>query len=667
MINSRPSYPYDAEIRVVPYYLGHFLIYLGFVTISLVIIWLGIRGYRIYSAYQMITQHLAALENFTSESRVNPAESGFAQMEKRVQGIATGFELLEKELTPFLPLTPYLGWVPVYGGDLQATPILLVAGQELSQAGLNLFERLSPPLEAENQVAQPDTLPAVVGNIAQAKAEFEQVEILLRQHQAALNQLDIDNLSPGTAQRINQFNEFVPLAIAGLEVLRELPLFLGAESPRTYLILTQNSDELRPTGGYINAAGHITFQHGQIVDFVMQDSYEVDDISADYPYPPYPIYQYMAADYWVLRDASWSPDFPTTARAAMKLYEMGQKVKVNGVIAFDQQALPFILKGIEPLGVDGEQVTSNNVIEIMRQRWAPEPGQDLTGAWWLQRKSFMLALAETMQQKFTHNFGAVNVSALISAARQALAEKHILLYMEDPVWARLLTNNNWDGALAPVKGDYLMVVDANLGFNKASALVERQLTYQVALAEDGSAQAQVKLVYQHPAQRPDNCSPEPRYEPVYEQNMERCYWNYLRLLAPAKAQLLNGPKVIVDGQNLLRGESTSGDIDITPEDIDKVSWGQLFLLAPQETITLDYAYQLPPNTAHFVDDHWEYNLFLQKQPGALEPEAQIIVTLPKTARLRASQPQPNKQKGFEITYQVTMDTDQQIKVTYILP
>ena len=220
----------------------------------------------------------------------------------------------------------------------------------------------------------------------------------------------------------------------------------------------------------------------------------------------------------------------------------------------------------------------------------------------------------------------------------------------------------------PTTGDYLMVVDANVGFNKASAVVERKLNYQITLDKDGSGQAQAQLVYQHQTQyHLENCSKELRYDPVYEQNMARCYWNYLSLIVPAKAHLISGPQEIVEGQYLLRGQPTTGEIDVVSLSSDKVSWGQLFLLAPEERITLDFVYMLPPNTARFVGDHWEYDLYLQKQPGTLDPPAEVVITLPAGGRVLNSQPVPSSQQQEIVTYQLDLKTDQEIKLSFSLP
>jgi hypothetical protein len=656
-------------LRKTTYFLGHFLIYLGLVIVAGITIWLGVKVQRIYSVYRGLTPQLASLQALTRTTAANPAELDLAQIEDSLQSTNRRLAFLSEETAPFRPLTPYLGWVPIIGGDVEAAPHLLAAGQDMSTAGLLLFERFSPLLEAQQlDGGEADPFTLVVSTLAEARPDLARAEAHLRRAQASLDLVDETRLSPRLAPQFAAVERYVPLATSGLAFVQRLPTLLGAESPRTYLILTQNDDELRPTGGYINAAGHIILDQGRIAEFNIQDSYDVDRISEDYPFPPQPLYQYLAGDYWVLRDANWSPDFPTAARQAIEFYAMGQGVTANGVIALDQQGLAQLLTAIEPINVDGNLVTSKNLIRLMRQQWAPQSELNLNRRWWQQRKSFMLDLAVTARQKVEQNPGAINLPVLADSLRQALGEKHILIYLEDSTATTFLAEQNWTGALQPVLGDYLMVVDANLGFNKASASVERRLTYQLVLASDGSAQAQAKVVYQHQAQkRSPGCWHQPRYDPVYEDNMARCYWNYARLIVPGEARLVSGPRQVVDGHFLLRGESTSGEIDVEPQGSDKHSWGQLFLLPPEETLALDYVYTLPPGTARLVDNHWEYNLYLQKQPGTLKPPVEVSVTLPPGARVIGSDPLAQSQQGAILTYAVELKSDREIKISYIMP
>ena len=639
------------------YYGGHLLIGLGLLLLVLVAGWLTLQAVRFYTAYRIVNENLAALRSAAAAGPSDPAS-----LEQQARDLAGGLVAMQQAADPFGPLLPYLGWLPGYGGDLQAAPTLLGLGSELGQTGLLVLDAWAagPEPAGDQPLSRLVTILEPIGpDLAQARAR-------LQARQAALSQLPVESLSPRTGRIVEQLNTYLPLLITGLELGSDLPALLGSEAPRTYLLLAPNADELRPAGGYITSAGHLTLDRGQIVDFVMQDSYAVDRLRDEYPYPPGPLYTYMQADYWVLRDAGWSPDFPTAARQAMALYELGQGIEAEGVISFDQYALAALLGGLGPVTVEGQEVTGQNVIQLMRQQWAPDAGQKLDSAWWQQRKSFMVSLGETVIHQLQTDLEPGQLPGLLAALTQANREKHLLIYLNrvsqtDPRLSQLA------GALEPVQGDYLMVVDANLGFNKASAQVERRLHYQVTLAADGSAQIQAELVYRHQAlkRRPD-CAIEIRYDPVYEQNMQRCLWNYVQLLVPAGARLSQGPQEIIDGRYLLSGEATPGTIETTPVSPDKQSWGQLMLLRPESEKTLTYAYTLPAQTARPLPDGWQYRLFLQKQPGTLSPATLVSLTLPPGAVWLDSEPQPVSLSQNTATFELNQPTDQWLRVNYRL-
>ena len=47
----------------------------------------------------------------------------------------------------------------------------------------------------------------------------------------------------------------------------------------------------------------------------------------------------------------------------------------------------------------------------------------------------------------------------------------MLIQVDDPILAGLLSRYGWDGAVIPPPGDFLMVVDSNVGFNKTNAVI----------------------------------------------------------------------------------------------------------------------------------------------------------------------------------------------------
>ena len=62
------------------------------------------------------------------------------------------------------------------------------------------------------------------------------------------------------------------------------------------------------------------------------------------------------------------------------------------------------------------------------------------------------------------------------------------IYVRDAGAAAALTATGWDGRLPTAPpGDFLMVVDSNMGYNKVNLLVERTLTYEVNLGPQPQA------------------------------------------------------------------------------------------------------------------------------------------------------------------------------------
>jgi hypothetical protein len=308
-VTSRPTI--EPRPRRLPYTVGHIAIYLGLLLVLLVAAWLVIKTVAVGWAYQQAESHAAALESMLTAPQPE-------QLTAELRGLTAAIEQLADGLLPLLPPPGLAGHLPVIGPDIEALPLLLAAARDLGQAGLLALA-----------LTEADTLQQSVERLALVQSDLAQINATLRGHLTALAQIDTDSLSPPLARRSRQLQRQLTRAQHGLQLAAILPQVLGFDAPQTYLILMQNADELRPSGGYITTAGHVVIDRGNVIDFLMQDSYAVDNLSEAYPYPPAPLREYMKADYWVLRDASWSPDFPEAARTALTLYELGQGVQAG--------------------------------------------------------------------------------------------------------------------------------------------------------------------------------------------------------------------------------------------------------------------------------------------------------------------------------------------------
>jgi hypothetical protein len=414
------------------------------------------------------------------------------------------------------------------------------------------------------------------------------------------------------AAQVDRLDRYLPLLQLAVEAGQLAPSLLGAEEPRSYLVLAQNNHELRASGGFISGVGLLRLHEGRIEELEFQDSYAVDDFSKPHPPAPAPLAKYMKAEILVLRDANWSPDFPTAAQVMAGLYALDQGVVVDGVIAADLTAVQWLVGALQPLHLEGfdEAVTGANVLDFMKASWAApleapsvevwEGGRvEERRAWLSHRKDFMGQLLQAMRGKLEGG-GGVDLGRLVSTLMRALDEKHVLIHVDDPETAELLDSAGWTGALQTGDQDFLMVVDTNMGFNKANPHIQQEIRYQVFPEEGERPRAELKLRYRHTADiRLEECVLEGAYGGSYDDMTNRCYWDYVRVYVPGGSEL-----------RATRGFEPESVESLPGEQGTQVFTG-FFVLAPGEERQITLSYDLPPEV---VADS-VYRLRVQKQPG----------------------------------------------------
>jgi len=136
----------------------------------------------------------------------------------------------------------------------------------------------------------------------------------------------------------------------------------GYEVPVTYVLAGQNDQEIRPTGGFIGSIGILTIEDGDIVERNYSSSVDFDP--EEWPTRPVPfaLTHYLGAGGWFVRDANWSPDFPTSARTILDMLAEDVDISADGVIAVDSRFVGAMIGIFEPLTVSGfdEPITQAN-------------------------------------------------------------------------------------------------------------------------------------------------------------------------------------------------------------------------------------------------------------------------------------------------------------------
>lgn len=632
------------------------------ITLVLLLVALLIWG---WTAARRLSQHLSLAQMALGqiEATLPSGAEGLAallQDPQQIRQLDSALTSLDRELTsiekltgPFLPLARHLGWLPGIGGDIQAAPSLLTMARQTTDAAQSLSSAFLPLVD--DLSSQPIRLqalaPALTTRIQEAQPQIVQADTALNHAIEARNQVDVRRISANTRHLVERFDRIQPLMDTGLDLLSILPEFLGADRPKTYLILAQNNHELRATGGFISGVGLVQVAQGQIVHYTFQDSYAVDNLTRPHPWAPEALRRQMGSALLMIRDANWWPDFPTSARTAADLYRQDQGVAVDGVIAVDLTALQLLLAALGPVSVPGydQAITSANLTSMIANYWeSPRlsaPGKE--GAdWWLHRKDLAADLLGQILPIVTEQADAQQMTALSRATFQALRQRHVLLYVESPQGQDILRQLGWDGALRNVQGDTWLVVDSNVGFNKVNPNIAQTLDYTLQLDATGRATSTLTLAYAHLVQRPTPaCDHESRYGDRYQDLMERCYWDYVRVYLPLGSELID--LVGADGPHEIYDESNR----------TVVAFSMLLGAAEARQIQIVYRPSLPA-----AED--EYQLVVQKQPGTGNLPLRIRLIPPTGRTPKTAQPQGLIWLDGMAIWQGDLNEDREFRVTW---
>ncbi len=348
---------------------------------------------------------------------------------------------------------------------------------------------------------------------------------------------------------------------------------------RRYLFLLQNNMELRPGGGFLGQYVVATIKNGEVTKFYFEDANLLDQrIKAKIP-PPYPLHRKLGLKKWKFRDSNFSPDFPTNVKQAEKFYRYsGRSSKFDGVFAINATVLNDVLKITGPISLsNGRYVyNSDNAIDKLEEQ-VEKPYLFNENLDTQNRKWIMKRLAGAVKDKLL-TFG--NVGKLVEFSRDELNNKNIQLNFTNPDLQKAVEEVNWAGQVnKDWDGDYLMLVDANLGALKSDAFVKRSLNYNVDLTAE-VPMAVVDYKYNHTATHGDWRTSD--------------YHSYIRLYSPKGSVLTK--RVMVS-------------YPITREEFNKTYFGVLFDALMNRETTAHFEYNLP------VDIKNDYKLLIQKQSG----------------------------------------------------
>ena len=384
-------------------------------------------------------------------------------------------------------------------------------------------------------------------------------------------------------------------------VLEQLPDLAGGKGQRKkYLILFQNDNELRPTGGFLTAYAVVFVENGKVTPEKSDDIYELDQKFTKRIPIPDALGKYLTTErYWNLRDMNISPDFKTSMDQFFTHYQevRGEPGDINGIIAVDTVVLADLLKILGPVQVGGSTFSAEpedrcdgcaQVVYALSEiitRPTPYLRED--------RKGILGPLMQATLQK-AYSAPKELWPQLFETMWQELEGRHIQLYFLAESAQTAAEAVNGAGRLLPPAEDhdFLGIVDANLGGAKSNLYTEYEVKQTVTSPENGQLTKTVEITYKN-TRRADNCNLE-----AGQLCLNGTLRDWSRLYVPKGAQL-------VEAQGFTAEPSVYEENGLTVID-------GFFILEPLGTAKLRLTYTVP------YTNEETYRIQLWKQ-GGIDP------------------------------------------------
>jgi hypothetical protein len=431
----------------------------------------------------------------------------------------------------------------------------------------------------------------------------------------------------------------------------------GYPEPADYLVVLQNSDEIRATGGFLGTVGTLKVDGGDLKQFAFSDVYSLDNPASGNwnEVPPAPIRDRLGVPKWFFRDSNWSPDFPTSAQKMSDFYvhelKAGLHVDVpppSGVIAMNAPFFEELLRITGPITVDGVTFNAENFFETLE--YEVEQAFLNKGISVDQRKQILVKLGDALIDKVM-SLPARQWPELLDLTTDALDHKQIQIYARDPELLKRLDAFEWTGRAKPTNGDFLWVIDSNLAALKTDGIMDKGITYKVDATNPARVVATVTLKY-------TNNGPGIGKDYRYTR-----YRDYVRLYVPDGSTLVDVKGAMKDDRYRTGGRFVAGPVDVYKE-LGKTVFGAFWSIEPKNTQEITFTYVLPAEVGERITGKGVYHLDIPAQSGNEKTDLTLDLRFGKN--LKSAVPGEESEQHGDANYRVESITseDRSFEVTF---
>ncbi|WP_412752896.1 DUF4012 domain-containing protein [Krasilnikovia sp. M28-CT-15] len=445
--------------------------------------WVGVDGWRAKGHLQIAAGLFVQLQQQIQRGDVAAARGTLAALQSETKAARESTGGFGWTLT---------GHLPGIGDDLQAVRTVAYVLDDLAGNGLPALLDVAAGLDPQRLAPRNGRIDLTALNAAAPR--IARGLAVIRRAQTGVAGIDtgslVDKLAAAVTELRTGLADAERIVATADRAARLLSPMLGANGPRTYLVLFQNNAEVRATGGMPGAYLVIHADSGAVT---ITDQGTAAKLRT-FPTPVRPLGVDEEALYTERpavfpADVNLSPDFPTAAELARAMYAKRSGIAVDGVVATDPVALAYLLRITGPVRMPtGESLNADNAVRLLLSEvYAKYPDPDAQDAYFAgAARDIFNALIR----------GQGNPKGIITELARAAGERRLLMWSANREEEAALAGTVLEGRL-PDNDDVAPTVGVFLNDGSGSKL-SYYLTQTAALSggdctEDGVRQLHLKL------------------------------------------------------------------------------------------------------------------------------------------------------------------------------
>ncbi len=444
------------------------------------------------------------------------------------------------------------------------------------------------------------------------------------------------------------------------ENIHPLFIFLGDRYPNRALILLQNSNEIRPTGGFIGSLGFMDIDDGRMEKLDIVDVYDFDGQA--FERAPNSEISMVSGQDWGIRDSNTSPDFEISARQAKQFLEEAKGPGVDSVVAIDLEFVREILKKTGPVKITGYALTLD------------EENFDVILSYLVESKTFGKTTPKAILKYIIADienaiFEKIAPLELVDLIVKGIKGRHLQFYSDDEEvqeWFESLGAAGHLNVGAPYN-DYLNVINISVGGNKTDMFMWQALKHETFIKEDGTLLNQLTIRRTHTwnadaenwihdqLRAAGITHPHPEMLRILGKDTNKVM---ARVYVPYGATLKTAMGIDVEDISTMR------DQVLVDDGFGKAMRSLTYFLLPMntemgESNEVVLVYELPSKLE--FDPLDDYRLFFDKQAGFKSIDFEKYIYYGKDLRSYATNPTFTEQDGGEL-YRAALHTDKVLSV-----